>query len=1145
MDSYQRFSDENYKNWLKAAESLYILRNNIRDFVEKETETYHRSLRETLQGEICVKKCKKSPLCGKCEQWKEKILQSRAGKGAGVHWDNVEPHRWPTEKWEVAKVYMPRGQSGHRCFEQFDIAAILNFMVHCKHFKKFHQDQLMTKVITLRNTVMHSPEFKLNKEKMNDGRSNVLKLAKVLEKCIPKLHETISEEIKQFEKVLENYPGQVKTENLKLLDREQQALKEKIEFLAQRYEADQQIEIKEELQGMKNFLDQNKDLLESLRPQVNRLNEIQETVEKHEFQIDNLNNRVENLEKVTHDPMFSDDPLKFKNHLFEQAQKRKWPEPLFTEELEASGYRGRVVVNGRTFTGLQVCNNKRRAHQEVAKMALENLKSFSEFEDTEEALTCAAIPSLISSTSSISNFFYGTVTVVLSKEVCSDGFVKQDEAVESAYTKLAQQFGLNDPGTDNTFRTVVLEHLAKCGIQPPSEIPSQQDDKNVCKLHFTFYDKDGSTTKRKAEQQAAKVALQQLSGFFNCRSDDVPDENYKGFLKERLDALGMANPVYETEQKKPPEDARTSNTSRDAEHISSTQPTHDQENTSLRPKDSLAVVEPPPTAPSDCAAVRLKTEARDSSPAPIPKELIMEDRTGNPFYGTVTVVLSKEVCSDGFVKEDEAVESAYTKLARQFGLNDPGTDNTFRTVVLEHLAKCGVQPPSEITSQQDDKNVCKLHFTFYDKDGSTTKRKAEQQAAKVALQQLSGFFKRSSDVVPDENYKGFLKERLDALGMANPVYETEQKKPPEDAKTSNTSRDAEHISGTQTQKHGKEKDSVAVVQPPPTTPSDCAIGLTTETRDSNPSLIPKEVDLEDHTEIKSLLAVYHLKPPSVTVERVCTDQNFSLIMNINLDKFTFKNSNVYTSKKDATRKTYYLLGRALGVFQQDTDESKATMLVKQDFSQKSLTRPKEDIKGDKNFCCSLTEITYSLVCDGQGSSEAEAKQNALQKALCTVPLLFGYEALPASSSTEETEFQINTLLRNACQKDLAFSLKPNQHKISVDLRFKDFIMASKSQRTKKENRNLLSKRILGLLGEETEQHCPSLRNCLDDWFKQRNLQQPVFDDTDEAQGSKATFSVELSFRHPGWEDSLEEAKKNLVQELEKRFKNLNDQSKQD
>uniref|UniRef100_A0AAR2JXR2 Uncharacterized protein n=1 Tax=Pygocentrus nattereri TaxID=42514 RepID=A0AAR2JXR2_PYGNA len=201
---------------------------------------------------------------------------------------------------------MPRGQSGHRRFEEFDIAAILNFMAQCKHFKKFHQGQLMTKVINLRNTVMHSPEFRLNKEKMSNGRNNVL----LLLTCLYTPDHDMSNILK--------YCVMVQLKLLKLficcilLEREQQALKEKIEFLAQRYD------------GMKNFLDQNKDLLESLRPQVNRLNEIQETVEKHEFQLDNLNNRVGNLEK-------------FKNHLIEQARKRKWPEPLFTEELDANG----------------------------------------------------------------------------------------------------------------------------------------------------------------------------------------------------------------------------------------------------------------------------------------------------------------------------------------------------------------------------------------------------------------------------------------------------------------------------------------------------------------------------------------------------------------------------------------------------------------------------------------------------------------------------------------------------------------------------------------------------------------------------------------------------------------------------------------
>lgn len=80
-------------------------------------------------------------------------------------------------------------------------------------------------------------------------------------------------------------------------------------------------------------------------------------------------------------------------------------------------------------------------------------------------------------------------------------------------------------------------------------------------LHLT----DGAASKKKAEQQAAKVALQQLSGFLNV---SVPDtiENYKGFLKERLEALGLDSPEYKTEQIKSPEEAEGPRASSDNSH---------------------------------------------------------------------------------------------------------------------------------------------------------------------------------------------------------------------------------------------------------------------------------------------------------------------------------------------------------------------------------------------------------------------------------------------------------------------------------------------------------------------------------------------------------------------------------------------------
>uniref|UniRef100_W5L863 Uncharacterized LOC103024880 n=1 Tax=Astyanax mexicanus TaxID=7994 RepID=W5L863_ASTMX len=940
MDNCARFRDEKYKNWLKAAESLYILRNSIRDFVENETETLHKTLRKKLNSDICNEQCDykrcQSPLCDTCKRWKSEILETHTGKGKGVYWINCRPYLWPKEKWEVAKVYMPRGHTDHCSFEQFDISAILNFMGSCTHFEPFVQSKDLNKVTNMRNIVMHSPEFRLDEEKMKNVVENVLSLATLLNSHVPgDLYKTVLEAI---EKV-----------NMGILA------------------------VQEELQGMRNFLEQNKDLLENLKPQVERLNEIQEKVDEHEVKIVHLSGRVDDLEKATTtDSMFTIETLQYKNHLIEQTRKRKWPDPVFTEEIEPSGYRGRVEVNGHTFIGFQVCKKKVMAHQEVAKIALDSLRS--EFESTVEPLSSAT------TTSS---------TVVLIQIML--------------ITLVANSSHLD--------YCSVLAHLNKCGVKPPQELLLQKGDQFFCELQlkesFTFNDEDGSSTKKKTEQQAASIALQRLSTFLNSSSLAVRNENYKGFLKERLDALGMdsTKTVYTIDEEKATEDPEGPGTSIDA---------------SQSEFDFYI-----------CSML---------------------------FYGTVIVVLEKEISSDSFLTKEEAIESAYKKFTCVFGLNYPNG---------------GIFP-------------CYAIVIF----GFSNKKKAEQQAAKLALQQLSPFLTCSPLAAQNENYKGFLKERLEACG----------------------------IDSTKTEIMQVHMNSLCML-------SNKRLRRSFFNNSVSCDLCMCVYICSRFTEIHSLLTVHHLKPPSVIVERFTTDQNVSLTLNIALDKFTFKNLSEYTSKKEATRKTYCLLGFALGIFPKDTDENKATMLVKQDFSKKTLALPKEIVDGEKtSFWCSIGEITYTLTYEGQGSTEDEAKQDTLNKALLTLPSLFGFPHLPKSSSTGETEDQINSLLRKAGQKDLTFSDERNQHKVSVTLAFSDYTMTSKMQRTKKENRNLLS-------------------NVL--WMTKWGLQQPVFTDTEEALGCKAVFSVQLSCSHPDWEDKLEAAKMKLVQELHRRFRNLVDSGKQD
>ncbi|MCJ8747879.1 hypothetical protein PDJAM_G00158520 [Pangasius djambal] len=1129
MDSYKRFSDENYKHWLQTAESLYILRSHIREFVENETENYHRSLRETLQNEICKSKCslhkcpprsKKFPICDKCNKWKDAILDNHNHKGFDIPWNNCQPHLWPTDKWEVAKVYMLRGTKNHHSFDQFDISGILNFMCHCKHFKAFAEGQYLTKVINVRNKVMHSPDFRLSKEEMDDSIKNVEELAKILENHAPGL-KTISKKIQQFSRILERCNGQVsqndsKEERIKLLDREQHALKMKIESLAQCYEEDHDIErkLQEELQGMKDFLDQNKDLLENLGPQVNRLNEIQEKVNKHEQDISKLSNRVDRLEDVAPDPVFSSDALKFKNHVFEEARRRNMPEPEFTQESEASGYRGIVNVNGLTFRGSQVCKNKRNAHQEVAKLALEYMKSHPEWKEEPTETTS----SISSSTASTSNIYHGIVTVVLkNQEVVSDGCDQEEEATESAYRKLACQFGLTSLEAGNTFRTAVLEHFQRCNFPKPLELSVCQDDKTFCKLQisgpFTFYGKDGSSKKKPAEHLAAKVALQHLSGLLNCRSLANADDNWKGFLKECLDALGLQQPEYDFTVKKVciSHEIEGPNTSEDDNSHTSSSVTAFQD---LPTTDTVGAVE--------CQV----TETLDSSPPEMPRQAPKVDSTGTIFYGIVTVFLSnQEVVSDGCVQEEEATESAYRKLACQFGL----TSLEGKTAVLEHFHRCNFPLPLELSVRKDDKIFCKLQltgdFTFSDEDGSSNKKQAEQQAAKVALQHLSGLLNCSFEAEAGKNCKVFLKERLDALHLKSPVYTCKEKGGVSE-KVEGTSGDNSHSSCT------TANSKNLCLQPKDTVSQEC---LVTETQDASPPDIPNKSP--GYTAINTLLTLFHLKAPSVTVENVSTEMTVSGHVDINLDKFTFQNNDKYTAKKDAIRKTYLLLGNALGISKQILDENNATMLVKQDFSQKSLTLPKEVFEDNK---CSLTDITYNLVYDGKGSTEAEAKQAALQKALDMLTLLCGFKSLPKCSTVEETEVQINTLLRTKGQKDLIYSHKHSLYKCLVELLFKDYTMESKHEKRKKENLNHLSSRILGLLAVEPEPNTASLRNCLDDWFKQKNLKQPVFENTEEAHGSKVTFSVKVSCSNPNWEDSMKVAEEKLVDELRERLKYLAD-----
>ncbi|XP_051740165.1 uncharacterized protein si:ch211-91p5.3 isoform X4 [Ctenopharyngodon idella] len=935
--SYTRFSDENYKNWLKTTESLYILRTYIQDFIEKETETYHSSLRNKtyLKGQTCKRTCCDiKSACELCECWRKEIEANHNGKRNSIHWDNCRPHLWSKEKWEVAKAHMPRGHRKHGKFAEFDVAAILNLMSSCKHFNI--PGKYVTNVINVRNSAMHSPDLKMSKEDMTRHHNTVLQLAKLLEPQIPKLKD-LEKKITQFNNILDkNFNEapcevdgqQVDFQTMEVLNREQQALKDRIEDFIARFEGNQDgndEEKPEDMEGLLDFLEQNKDLLENLGPEVEKLKETQAKVDQHEEKITNLEDRVDTLEKVTLDPVFPGNPLRYKNHLYEYCRAKKWPEdkfPVFTEILEAQGYRAEVKVNGQSFFGQRVFNDKKAAHQEVAYIALEQLKL--QDESTDELSSSVTQPEVSCSSSSGITFF-GKVTVDLDQEVVSSKCSSKEEATEAAYKVLWERFRISAPAEGRTYRSLIMEYFNRRRFQKPTELFDQNDDDTtICKLKlvgpFTFYDKDGSTKKRLAEQQAAKVALQHLSGILNCVISDT-EENFKGFLKERLEMLRLKAAVYDTQEY---------------------------------------------------------------------KEEIREEK--------VTSGISPHLSN---LSISQAAEKEHSELKSE-------------------SISTSAQPTSGQESVRDP-----------------------------------------APVLPDPQESS----------------SPERKKP-----------------------------------------------------------------RIDFPEIEVLFNVYNLKPPHLKMENIKCNKNFKCTVEINLEKYTCNNKQGYDSKKEAIRKTYLLFGRAVSILDSGTDEKTPNAKVKQVFSQNSLLLPQEDVEGSaKPFYCSLKNISYKVIYTGQGSTEDEAKSDALQNALRSLSPLFDYASITGADSAEDVQNQLSSMLKGAGQKDPVISLKPLEQ-ACIQLSFCDYTVKCTCQNSKKAARNHLSARILGLLGVETGANDASLRSRLNEWFAQQHLPQPVFEDTEEVLGAKATFSVQLTCCSPDWEDSWETAKVKLLQVLKERFIFLNDKN---
>ncbi|XP_043361805.1 uncharacterized protein CXorf38 homolog isoform X2 [Dermochelys coriacea] len=143
MELAARLNCAEYKNWVKAGHCLVLLRDALQRFAGEQLRAFHRQLLARLAppGRLCRSRCRClprgrqfQPSCSLCTEWKKEILNHHTNRNGEVHWGNCKPWLWPSNSWELAKAYMPRGQMDISGPDKCDAAALLNLFNFCDHF---------------------------------------------------------------------------------------------------------------------------------------------------------------------------------------------------------------------------------------------------------------------------------------------------------------------------------------------------------------------------------------------------------------------------------------------------------------------------------------------------------------------------------------------------------------------------------------------------------------------------------------------------------------------------------------------------------------------------------------------------------------------------------------------------------------------------------------------------------------------------------------------------------------------------------------------------------------------------------------------------------------------------------------------------
>ena len=163
-----RLKDDKYLDWIRTSLSLYYLKEGLVKVSQEKAELFHNHLsgqvvlnNPGLRGVKCTKctfekngktippdrigntwKMNCSSTSNVCSLWLREILPYHEFQPLPkIAWANSNPQAWPSDAWEVAKLFQPFGCKDHSKAEDSDCTALLSLIVDCRYFRTLLPDR--------------------------------------------------------------------------------------------------------------------------------------------------------------------------------------------------------------------------------------------------------------------------------------------------------------------------------------------------------------------------------------------------------------------------------------------------------------------------------------------------------------------------------------------------------------------------------------------------------------------------------------------------------------------------------------------------------------------------------------------------------------------------------------------------------------------------------------------------------------------------------------------------------------------------------------------------------------------------------------------------------------------------------------------